>query len=257
MLGWEFPPVSSGGLGVATKYLAEAISREQDIDLTFVLPAFVGKKVSELNTPHNFNLAFHTGEIWKNTPEINLIKTTISSAYTTEDEYLQIYRMIPEKWESHIETNKKLYGKNLLEEIQRYAAEVANLDFKGKKFDVIHAHDWITCPAALLLKEKLDLPLIIHVHATEYDRTGGNYNPGVYEIEKSAWEQADKLITVSHYTKKIVVEKYGINPDKIEVVHNGKAEGISPLSREYPCQSGKKPFFSSDDSPSKKDPIGF
>lgn len=232
MLGWEFPPIKSGGLGVASKALAEAIAR-RNIELTFVLPSFVGKKIDE-KLP--FDIAFNSKKI--NFKILQKIKTTIYSPYVSENEYENFVQ----KWESkntNEDSQKEIYGKNLFAEIERYALEVENLELRGK-FDVIHAHDWITCPAAIRLKNRLKIPLVVHVHATEFDRTGGNFNPEVFKIEKESWAAADKLIAVSNYTKNIVVEKYSIDPAKIEVVHNGKDDFVPAVNQKYMCRGDKK-----------------
>ncbi|MBU1089936.1 glycosyltransferase family 4 protein [Patescibacteria group bacterium] len=233
MLGWEFPPIKSGGLGVASKALAEAVAK-QDVDLTFVLPSFVGKGVESEKAKLPFQIAYNNKKF--NFKLLQNIKTTIYSPYLQEKDYENFMQ----KWSEESENpNKQIYGKNLFEEIQRYALEVENIEL-SEDFDVIHAHDWITCPAALRLKKRLKIPLVIHVHATEFDRTGGSFNQEVYKIEKEAWEMADKLIAVSNYTKGIVVEHYGIDPNKIEVVHNGKDDYVNPVNRKYMCRSDKK-----------------
>lgn len=230
MLGWEFPPVKSGGLGVASKALAEALSLHK-VNLTFVLPSFIGKKLD--NNAASFPIAYNTEKI-KFTKRI---KTTIRSPYTQDQEYIEeIQQWIDNDSDSE---EKEIYGKNLFAEIERYALEVEKLALE-EDFDLIHAHDWITCRAALKLKERLKLPLVIHVHATEYDRTGGNFNPGIYDIEKEAWEKADKLICVSHYTKSVVVEHYDIDPKKIEVVHNGKDTNVLAVKRKKKGPGEKK-----------------
>lgn len=232
MLGWEFPPIKSGGLGVASKALAEAVAR-QGIDLTFVLPSFVGKGINKkANLP--FRIAYNNKKI--NFKILQNIKTTIHSPYIQEKSYKDFIQ----KWNDESEnSDKQIYGENLFEEIQRYALEVENMEL-NEKFDVIHTHDWITCPAALRLKKRLGIPLIIHVHATEFDRTGGNLNPEIFKIEKESWTAADKLIAVSHYTKNIIVEHYGIDPAKIKVVHNGKDDFVNPINRKYMCRGDKK-----------------
>lgn len=231
MLGWEFPPVKSGGLGVASKALAEALAKN-NVDLTFILPAFVGAQLDAKKEKNIFPVQYNANKI----RFTKRVKTTISSPYIQEKQYQEhlehFYRDAPQR-----EVN--LYGKNLFAEIHRYALEAAQIPLEGK-FDLIHAHDWITCMAALRLKKRLKIPLVIHIHATEYDRTGGSCNPEIFNIEKEAWEQADKLIAVSRYTKDIVVRQYGIDPEKIEVVHNGKDDYIPEVNKKYQCRSDKK-----------------
>lgn len=112
------------------------------------------------------------------------------------------------------------YGANLMEEVYRYAL-VAGTVAKNYDFDVIHAHDWLTYSAGMIAKQLSGKPLIVHVHATEYDR-GGEYNRNtlVYDIEKRGMEAADVVVTVSNWTRNIVIEKYGIAPEKVITVHN-------------------------------------
>lgn len=112
------------------------------------------------------------------------------------------------------------YGANLIEEVELYALAGAEIA-ASHSFDVIHAHDWMTYPAGIAAKRKSRKPLVAHVHATEVDRSGSHVNAQVFAIEKHGMEVADSVVTVSHWTKKIAVERYGIDPEKIEVVHNG------------------------------------
>jgi glycogen synthase len=119
------------------------------------------------------------------------------------------------------------YGSELYKEINRYAVIGAKLG-SDHTFDVIHAHDWLTYPAGIAAKMASGKPLVVHIHATEYDRSGGHPNPDVADIERQGLIAADKIIAVSYLTKSIVVEKYGIDPDKVEVVHNA----ILPLEED-------------------------
>jgi glycosyltransferase involved in cell wall biosynthesis len=116
------------------------------------------------------------------------------------------------------------YGTDLFQEIANYAV-VASVISSKYAFDVIHAHDWLAFPAGIAAKLVSGKPLIVHVHATDFDRSGGKVNPGVYEIEKAGMEVADKVIAVSNLTRKIIIEKYGINPDKVVTIHNA----VEPL----------------------------
>jgi glycosyltransferase involved in cell wall biosynthesis len=111
------------------------------------------------------------------------------------------------------------YGPDLFSEIARYAL-VANVIAQDIEFDVIHAHDWLTYPAGIAAKQVSGKPLVIHVHATDFDRSGGNVNPNVYAIEKQGMDAADKIITVSNLTRQVVIDKYGIDPAKVITVYN-------------------------------------
>ncbi|MDE7120481.1 MAG: glycosyltransferase family 4 protein, partial [Muribaculaceae bacterium] len=119
------------------------------------------------------------------------------------------------------------YPDNLLEEINNYSI-VAGVIARTIDFDVIHSHDWLTYPAGIHAKQVTGKPLVIHVHATDYDRSRGNVNPTVFGIEKDGMEQADHIITVSNLTRQTVIEKYGIDPAKVTTVHNA----VTPLSQE-------------------------
>ena len=111
------------------------------------------------------------------------------------------------------------YGTNLMEEVARYAM-VAGTIAAQQDFDIIHAHDWLTYSAGIVAKKVSGKPLVIHVHATEFDRSGENVNQQVYDIERRGMEAADRVITVSNLTRNIVINRYGINPDKVVTVHN-------------------------------------
>jgi glycosyltransferase involved in cell wall biosynthesis len=117
------------------------------------------------------------------------------------------------------------YSKDLFEEVSRYAL-VASALAASKDFDLIHSHDWLTYPAGIAAKYVSGKKLVIHVHATEFDRSGENVNPPVFEIEKKGMEEADKIIAVSNFTRNIVIEKYGIPAEKVVTVHNAVEPGV-------------------------------
>jgi glycosyltransferase involved in cell wall biosynthesis len=112
-----------------------------------------------------------------------------------------------------------LYGPNLMAEVSRYAVAVAALA-RTREFDVIHAHDWMTAPAGLAAARISGKPLVLHVHASEYDRSGENVNWAVRELEQLGLDGADRVVCVSHYTANIVQTKYRVDPRKLRVVHN-------------------------------------
>jgi glycosyltransferase involved in cell wall biosynthesis len=119
------------------------------------------------------------------------------------------------------------YGTDLMAEVSRYALVGAGIA-KKYDFDVIHAHDWLTYSAGIAAKEVSGKPLVVHMHATEFDRSGQSVNPEVYDIERKGMEAADRVITVSNFTKAIVIDKYGIDPKKIYTVHNA----VEPTDKE-------------------------
>ncbi len=198
MFGWEFPPHNSGGLGVACYGLSKAISKT-GVKIIFVLP----KKLKGVKS--SFLKIVDPG-------------TTYESSYYFDS---SIYPYGTSQKETSDFFGFGDRGNGLVEEVLRYASfgrEVA----KREKFSVIHAHDWLSFGAGLRAKKESGKPLVVHVHATEFDRGGGSgINSFVYGLEKRGMEEADKVIAVSNFTKEIIVKHYGISPEKVEVVHNG------------------------------------
>jgi len=127
---------------------------------------------------------------------------------------------------------KSMYGGNLFSEVKRYAQKAQQIA-EEQEHDIIHAHDWMTYQAGYAAKKISGKPLVLHIHATEFDRTGGNgLHPFVHQIEREGFENADKIIAVSRFTKRKLVEKYNVNPDKIEVVHNAVELTPQPVRKE-------------------------
>jgi len=204
MFGWEFPPYSSGGLGTACYGLVKGLSNK-GVDVVFVAPKT--PKSTTAKTRSDVKLISAMGNIeYKTIP-------SMLQPYITEEKYSEELK--------DVEAGKKhLYGRNLFHEVHLFA-ERAKLIAKKERFDVIHCHDWLTYKAGINAKKVSGKPLVVHVHATEFDRTGGNgINENVYRLEKEGMQHADKIITVSNYTKNMVVANYGIDPRKIDVVHN-------------------------------------
>lgn len=199
MFGWEFPPHNSGGLGTACQGLTRALA-DAGAELIFVLP-----RRFEVNASwQRFIFADGAGSF-----NLRPIKAALSP-YLTVAGYAR-----------RRAGADSLYGPDLISEVYRYAAAAADLA-RGECFDVIHAHDWLSFPAGFRAKEISGKPLIVHVHATEFDRTGGtNVNPEVYAIEKEGMTRADRVVTVSQFTKNLVTRHYGVPDHKVTVVHNG------------------------------------
>lgn len=198
MFGWEFPPLFSGGLGIACEGLTKALIKHEDISIKFVLP----KKSTVPSRRMQFLFADEMGF------DVEIIKSDINNPYGTT--YSKI---------NHPGYNS--YLSNLIERVEAYELSGKTVALRSD-FDVIHAHDWLSFGAGIKAKEATGKPFIAHIHATEFDRGGGfGINQYVYEKEKAGFEAADKVIAVSEYTKKVVNEKYGIELSKIEVVHNG------------------------------------
>lgn len=197
MFGWELPPFNSGGLGVACYGLSKALT-DQNIDITFVLPHPVPVQTPFLKL------------IFADPKTRDFDADELISAYVSSSGYDKLRQRIRTKY----------LGNSLMKEVQLYAIRAEKIA-REQLFDVIHAHDWLAIPAGIAAKNASGKPLIVHIHATEFDRSGDNINPDVYEIEKEGMEKADLVIAVSNFTKSIIVNRYGINPDKIAVVVNG------------------------------------
>ncbi len=214
MLGWEFPPINSGGLGVASTNIAKHIAeKHDDINIHFAIPTFIYQQLEADHHPNEYSVV----ELEKlESLTICAIKSSIHSPYVTEKEYQQIFQKISAKNNQL----KNLYGENLFHEIERFAQEVASFA-QDEHYDLIHAHDWITFKAGILAKEVTGAPLVVHVHATEIDRTGGNPSPGIYEYEQAGLHAADHVISVSEYTRAILQKHYRVPARKITAVHNG------------------------------------
>jgi len=218
MLGWEFPPFKSGGLGTACFNLTKHLSKK-GISITFVMP----------HAPENATAEFVD---LKGINKYNLkIRKIISdlTPYAGADDYA-----------FNIGSLKGTYGSNLFEEVERFT-KAAEIIAKEEDFDVIHAHDWMTYNAGLRAKEIAGKPLVVHMHATEFDRTGNN-NPNMHisHIEYRGMQKADRVITNSNYEKNLIVEKYNIDPNKIEVAHWGVDPGFKPHMRQDIFSHAKK-----------------
>ncbi len=230
MFGWEFPPHISGGLGTASHGLTKGLNCIGGVDILFVVPkAFGDEDQSNLRLIDAGEVVVSDRTVdykgfFKNISFIEVDSQLIP--YTSPEEYEKLVNVSRIKQKKLVNTlfSGKLnfsggYGSDLFQEIANYSA-VASIIGVNFDFDVIHAHDWLTYPAGIAAKFVSGKPLIIHVHATDFDRSGGSVNPAVYEIEKRGMEVADKIITVSNLTRKIVIEKYGIDPDKVITVYN-------------------------------------
>ncbi len=231
MLGWEFPPFISGGLGTACYGLTRAMD-QLGVKVTFVLPKMVQSEYAthvRLLTPASRRRQIHRMKknvTWRNV-RFKAIRSPLQ-AYVTPDAYVQtIERTLGLKHETENQAigqgdsrNGSDYGGDLYREIHRYASVAAELA-RDEDFDVIHAHDWMTYPAGVAVAEMTGKPLVVHVHSTEFDRSGEHVNQTIYDIEREGMERADKVVTVSHLTRSIVLSRYGIPAEKVEVVYNG------------------------------------
>ncbi len=235
MFGWEFPPHISGGLGTASYGLTRGLSTIPELDILFVVPRAYGDE-----DQRKMRL-IGAGDVTMDTKHMRFSKLLSSISYIEVNSNLVPYHT-PEEYESLVNKaenkKKKLihttmggkllfsggYGQNLYEEIANYAL-VAQQIADDNEHDLIHAHDWLTYPAGMAAKSVSGKPLVIHVHATDFDRSGGRVNPSVFEIEKKGMEAADKIIAVSNLTRNTIIEKYGIPAEKVTTVYNA----VEPL----------------------------
>lgn len=245
MFGWEFPPNISGGLGTACYGLTKGLSSFDDVEVTFVVPkVFGGEDTSNIRLigAGDVPITKHQVRIESSCKAIEYVEVSSKLVpYVDPEDYYRQINYTVEDTRSLIETDiqGKLqftgkYGPDLLSEIERYAI-VADIIAQENQFDIIHAHDWLAYPAGIAAKQISGKPLVIHVHATDFDRSGGSVNPDVYAIEKRGMDAADKIITVSNLTRKIVIEKYGINPEQVVTVYNA----VEPYKHEKRSLLGK------------------
>lgn len=229
MFGWEFPPHISGGLGTACYGLTKGML-QQDLDIIFVVPKTHGdeeKSKIKLISAEDVAVTVRRQDLKYFKDHFKYIEVTSALVpYMDPEEYKRVHEgdTISETSEDIIHGNQKLtfsgeYTKDLLGEVSRYALIGSSLGHQ-EDFDIIHAHDWLAYPAGIAAKKASGKPLAIHVHATEYDRSGENVNPVVHQIEKMGMEAADLVIAVSNLTRNIVINKYGIDPEKVFTVHN-------------------------------------
>lgn len=197
MLGWELPPHNSGGLGVACYELSKALAT-YGVQIDFILPA----------TEHP-----HEGI-----------------------DFMNILPVVPTT-KKHRDVYKLSYANKDITAIQQIQADYKKfvehyLEENGAPH-IVHAHDWLTLEAGVHAKQLCGAPLVAHVHATEFDRSGGGYgNPLIHEIEQHGLLMADQIIAVSEYTKRLIMRTYHIPAEKIAVVHNSFAyDALPPAER--------------------------
>lgn len=230
MFGWEFPPHISGGLGTASYGLTKGMSVIPDLQIRFVVPKAYGdedKSRMEILGANDVEVSRKLINFEGFLKEIEYLEVNSSLVpYTDPEEYEKKVNEARSEGKTFIQTKFRgkinfsgKYGDNLFQEIANYAIVASVLGESGD-FDVIHAHDWLTYPAGIAAKMVSGKPLVIHVHATDFDRSGGSVNPGVFEIEKKGMHIADKIIAVSNLTRNTIIDKYGIDPDKVVTVHN-------------------------------------
>nr|WP_321453459.1 glycosyltransferase [uncultured Carboxylicivirga sp.] len=250
MFGWEFPPHISGGLGTACYGLTQGIAHIPDLDVIFVVPKAFGDEDQsnmQLVGANNTPIKHRKLNVSKFSKTLDYIEVNSKLVpYVDPEDYWKLKTFEVSNSHKYVQMNDAgyvdftgTYGPNLLKEIADYAI-VANLIAQDHDFDLIHAHDWLTYPAGIAAKEATGKPLVIHVHATDFDRSGGNVNPTVYEIERRGMEAADKIITVSNLTRNIVIEKYGIPEEKVVTVYNAVEPNLKESNLPFKKKNGEK-----------------
>ncbi len=238
MFGWEFPPHITGGLGTASYGLTKGLVKH-DVEVLFVVPKAYGDEdqravriVNASDIPVNYK-SKEIQEFWSKLTYLEIGSNIMP--YIDPEEFEKLHedegKTLKEK--EHLILGEKYnftgkYGKNLMEEVARYALVGASIAQKYD-FDIIHAHDWLTYSAGIAAQQVSGKPLVVHMHATEYDRSGeGRVNSEVFNLEQRGMQQADLVISVSNLTRNTVIKKYGIPPEKVVTVHNA----IEPVEKE-------------------------
>ena len=257
MLGWEFPPFISGGLGTACFGLTRALDR-LGTEVIFVLPRAVenpaGTHVQILSPASAAaqGSAFKLEGMFSHT-QFRAVSATLhpyarpEQAEADEDDGMPGGRLAPGGPSARRAVRARRrsivagppgdpggnYAGDLFAEIERYAA-LGSAVAAGEVFDVVHAHDWMTYPAGMAVQARSGKPLVVHVHSTEFDRSGLNVNQRIYDIERAGMHAATKVIAVSHLTRSIVLKHYGVDPRKVEVVYNAIDEDGEQNQPELP-----------------------
>lgn len=269
MFGWEFPPHISGGLGTACYGMTRGLSRK-GVEVVFVVPKLKGdsrgmdshlrlKSASGVRvsatTARAISRVNHT--LWAKNIVFHQLDSMLF-AYDTLESYAERRRLLQgsdesTEWWGESHTHESVlelqgdYGTDLMSEVFRYGQAAASMAMteSAKGFDVVHVHDWMTYPAGMLVKAMTGKPLVAHIHATEFDRSGENINHEVANIEKAGLLAADLVIAVSHLTRNTIIQRYGVSPDKVVVVHNavsrrdvGRRYGVPEL-----CHKEKRVLF--------------
>ncbi|GHS84802.1 glycosyl transferase [Bacteroidia bacterium] len=229
MFGWEFPPHITGGLGTACYGLAKGLLK-QGVEVVFVVPKAYGDE--DNNVAHIVNASDMEIDLrnkiyqryWNNLTYIEIGSKLVP--YMGFNDYLRLEKKLQVEGENIEDGFYKRkfsfsgkYQSNLMEEVHQYALTAAMIATQYD-YDIIHAHDWLCYEAGIAAKAASGKPLVIHVHATEFDRSGENVNQVVYDIERRGMQAADKVMTVSNLTRQIVIERYGVDPAKVFTVYN-------------------------------------
>lgn len=236
MFGWEFSPRYTGGLGVVCKALCDELGKKHRIK--FILPKaktpipvdeqqVIIEDVSEV--PAETLRTDHVGQPVQYLDIRSNLVPYLPAEIFREEKSEKDEKEVAETHETEILKKIKLTGRydgHLSAEVTKYTLLSTNL-YEGESYDIIHAHDWIGASAGMLARRILKIPLVFHIHSTEYDRNGGGGNENIRLIEKRAIEVADAIICVSHKTKADIIRDYHADPKKISVVPNATTWRIS------------------------------
>ena len=249
MFGWEFPPHITGGLGTACYGMCKGLLA-QGVEVIFVAPKLHGDEDASVATMVNAsdveidlrNTVYK--ELFKNLTYIQVESGLIP--YMGLGQYFEIEKLKQSRTVFDVAAYSRrkyefsgAYRANLMEEVEHYAMVAVEIAMRNQ-FDVIHAHDWLTYRAGIAAKKASGKPLVIHVHATEFDRSGENVNTVVYGIEREGMLAADRIITVSNYTRDIVIKRYGIDASKVFTVYNAVEPGSSAKAVQQPKMDSKR-----------------
>ena len=233
MFGWEFPPHIAGGLGTACEGIVRGLAYN-GVKTLFVMPSASGDEdqsattiINASDVPVTFTENLDVADFLDKVQFVHIGTNMVP--YCDPEEFHNLVeedrRRQEQDFRVHVGEKYKFsgkYGSNLMEEVARYAMVGGTIALQRKdEFDVIHAHDWLTYYAGIAAKELTGKPLVIHVHATSFDRGSvDNIDTRVFAIEQKGMMMADRVVTVSNLTRNIVINRYGIDPGKVVTVHN-------------------------------------
>lgn len=230
MLGWEYPPRFVGGLGKASQGIARGLAA-LGVQVQFVLPRFraaQGEPRLAVSGAHEWLLAHGTAP--------------------REPRWLGVAAALRPYARPRVDAPARhadgdeaatLYGSELGREVARFADSVAAIAAQAQA-DLVHAHDWMSFPAALAAAEQQQLPLFLHLHSTEIDRSGDGANPAIVAIEREACARATHVFAVSDYTRHVLIAHYGVAPARVSVVYNAPDADADALPPALPFDGGAR-----------------
>lgn len=245
MLGWEFPPFITGGLGTACYGLTRALS-QRGVTITFVLPKAVNTPTSQTHVkllsptppgepaPANGHPAANEDADAFNNVTFKSIPSPIVSPYPRSPAPPWATRAgVSRGGGSVLDPDEPEYGGDLIAAAERYANLCRSM-VRLETFDVIHAHDWLTFPAGMAIAAETGRPLVVHIHSTEYDRAGDDFRQPLVDIERRGMQAATRVVAVSRFTRDLIESRYGIPGTKIDVVYNGVGRNGGPSPADLP-----------------------